>query len=343
MENDFSPFGTDLFGEPIKQETPGVVAQKFTLPPFSILNTREGAWQERKAAWLSLGIKSEEGRGEDVTFHQESLQRIIDEKRSGRAANAIPGGSAVVSGYGPDGERLTGGVGALSGTSIFDPVLCELCYEWFTAPGQQVLDPCAGGSVRGIIASLMGRRYWGGELRPEQVAANREQALKLCGAESAHAHPQWVEGDSLETAPTAPEADFVFSCPPYGDLEVYSDDPRDLSRMTHDDFLTVYYAIIRASVARLKPDRFACFVVGDFRDRHGFYRDFVSDTISAFRCAGAKLYNEAILVNCVASAALRVTRQFNAGRKLVKTHQYVLVFCKGDWHKATEAAGGSFE
>jgi len=47
------------------------------------------------------------------------------------------------------------------------------------------------------------------------------------------------------------------------------------------------------------------------------------------------LYNEAILVTSVGSACMRVTKQFESGRKFAKTHQNVLVFCKGDWRKAT--------
>ena len=44
------------------------------------------------------------------------------------------------------------------GTSIFDPVLCEIAYRWFCPPAGRVLDPFAGGSVRGIVAALLGRR-----------------------------------------------------------------------------------------------------------------------------------------------------------------------------------------
>ena len=62
-----------------------------------------------------------------------------------------------------------------TGTSIFDPVLCELAYTWFSPPGGVVLDPFAGGSVRGIIAAALGRKYIGIDLRPEQVQANEEQ------------------------------------------------------------------------------------------------------------------------------------------------------------------------
>lgn len=59
----FSPFGDDLFGDPIQQAKGGPLARRFEFPPFSILSAISGEWQERKAAWLSLGIKSEIGRG----------------------------------------------------------------------------------------------------------------------------------------------------------------------------------------------------------------------------------------------------------------------------------------
>jgi hypothetical protein len=181
---------------------------------------------------------------------------------------------------------------------------------------------------------MLGRKYWGGELRAEQVDANRLQAAKLCPNNP----PQWVCGDSMQTVPNeAPEADFVFPCPPYGDLEVYSDDPKDLSNMEFHTFIPAYRMIIRRAVAKLKQDRFACFVVGDFRDSKGHYRNFVSETIRAFTEAGCELYNEAILLTSVGSAAMRVSKQFQSGRKFAKTHQNVLVFVKGDWKKAVKA------
>jgi ParB-like chromosome segregation protein Spo0J len=41
----------------------GSLSERFLVPPFSVLNAREGWWQARKRSWLALGIKSEEGRG----------------------------------------------------------------------------------------------------------------------------------------------------------------------------------------------------------------------------------------------------------------------------------------
>jgi len=217
-----------------------------------------------------------------------------------------------------------------SGTSIFDPVLCEICYRWFCTSQGAILDPFAGGSVRGIVAQFLGYNYTGIDLSARQIEANRAQAADILPNQPP---PTWINGDSSQLATLLkPDymADLVFSCPPYGDLEVYSTDKQDLSTMAHADFIKSYRAIIAAAVARLKPNRFAVFVIGDFRDEKGFYRNFVSDTISAFQDAGAALYNEIILVTAVGSLPIRAGKQFESGRKSGKTHQNVLVFCKGE-------------
>lgn len=220
-----------------------------------------------------------------------------------------------------------------SGTSIFDPVLTELCYRWFCPLGGNILDPFAGGSVRGIVASYLGRAYHGCELRAEQVAANIAQA-----GIARDPCPVWVCDDSRNIASHfEPNMDFVFSCPPYADLEVYSDNPRDLSAMDYPAFLAAYREIIAASCGLLRDNRFACFVVGEVRDKKGNYRNFVGDTVEAFRAAGLNYYNEAILVTAVGSLPIRVNKQFMAGRKLGKTHQNILVFVKGDGKKAAVA------
>ena len=100
--------------------------------------------------------------------------------------------------------------------------------------------------------------------------------------------------------------------------------------MPYDEFKKVYTDIISKSVAKLKQNAFAAIVVGEVRDKKGNYYNFVGDTVEAFKKAGMEYYNECILVNSIATAALRANRQFNAGRKVVKSHQNVLVFLKGD-------------
>ena len=372
------------------------LADRFIVPPFSVLDARQGYWQARKRAWLALGIQSELGRGEATTpgstgdrragrlggeytgghawlnggtqsngllgeseqarSHYRMGATPAPDGRGGLSDQLAPRGSEATASYKAQGRQTAlqrtgdsravvygtaGNVSTQSGTSIFDPVLCEVAYRWFCPPDGVILDPFAGGSVRGIVAARTGRAYHGIDLRTEQVAANEAQAREIC-ADDAIA-PRWYTGDSRDMDTVLPadvRADLVFTCPPYYDLEVYSDDTRDLSTASdYNAFLAAYEDILRLALSRLHPDRFACVVVGDIRDGKGFYRNFVSDTIAIMERHGARLYNEAILVTAVGSLPVRAARAFSAGRKLGKTHQNVLIFCKGDPKRATAACG----
>ncbi len=323
--------------EPGAAESHQELQERFGVPPFSVLDARQGYWQDRKRAWLAMGIQSELGRGGRV-FGQDLMRgehvvgggprphgkdnRPVGESGRGR----YEGGDCWKAAHAED----------MSGTSIFDPVLCELVYLWFCPPGGKVLDPFAGGSVRGIVAAKLGRGYTGVELRVEQVEANNKQGEDIMRDGS----PKWIVGDARRVADLAKaDYDLVFTCPPYGDLEVYSDDPADLSTMSYAEFIKAWWEIIAASCAMLRDDRFACVVVGEFRDKKGMYRGFVGDTVAAFRAAGLELYNDAVLVTAVGSLPLRSARSFAASRKLGKTHQNVLVFVKGDPVAATSAVG----
>lgn len=262
----------------------------------------------------------------------------MNEKMASNRAKAITTASRTQSKI-EEGDINGGIASGHSGTSIFDPVLCELAYRWFCPPSGKVLDPFAGGSVRGIVAGKLGRAYVGVDLSERQISANREQAQHLCKAPALM--PKWIVGDSakLDSLKVGIGFDFIFSCPPYADLEVYSEDERDLSTMAYADFRSSYAGIINHAVALLNPDRFACFVVGDARDRDGFYYGLPWHTVEAFQAAGMALYNEAVLVTAAGSLPIRTRKQFESTRKFGKTHQNVLVFVKGDARAATQAVG----
>lgn len=66
--DEISAFDGDDMQQDESDEAPGDapkgnLSERFMIPPFSVLNAREGWWQDRKRAWLALGIKSELGRG----------------------------------------------------------------------------------------------------------------------------------------------------------------------------------------------------------------------------------------------------------------------------------------
>lgn len=548
----------------------GALQERFVVPPFTVLDARQGYWGDRKRAWVELGIQSEVGREDDLVY-AGGIRTRTDHMYS-------------------------------TGTSVFDPVLCEIAYRWFCPEDGHVLDPFAGGSVRGITAALLGRGYTGIDLREEQVVANRDQWAKIrsdapatqtdpedhrpeetpveerdgywfkrddryivagvpggkartcwamaqgadglitagsrqspqvnivaqiaqelgvpcrvhvpqgdttpelreamvagaelvqheagynnvlisratedaeetgyryipfgmmcqdavdqtreqvanlpagaerlvvpvgsgmslsgilwgledhnnpipvlavqvgkdpggtldewappgwrnrvtlvessldyhdhapqttfkgvrldpvyeakciphlepgdclwvvgirrsrAGEDVPHGEPRWITGDSTDVLPTLPEGsvDLVFTCPPYHDLEQYSDDPRDLSNADWDEFQEAYREIIAGAAARLKPHRFMVIVIGEARDPDGAYRGLVPLTVEAARDAGLAYYNEAVLVTPVGSLPIRTSHTFPDTRKLGKCHQNVLVFVKGDPQEAVGACG----
>lgn len=323
----------NLFGEPPRLK--GALAQKFTVPPFSVLDARSGPWQDRKRAWLRLGIQSELGRTA-TSFNSGSPGDLS----AGLKKTDYVKGLTYQMTTDPYAQDACDPTAAGNGTSIFDPALCELLVNWFCPAGGQVIDPFAGGSVRGVVTGLLGRKYWGVDLSRPQIEADRVQGQALlppgCPVE-------WHVGDASAWVPSCPDADFVLMCPPYFDLEVYSDDRRDLSAMNWHDFRDAYAEIIGYCTDALRDDRFAAVVVGDVRtpwDEGGAYRNLPGVTVEAFRAAGAELYNQMILVTAVGSLAVRADRQFTMSRKCGTTHQSVLVFVKGDGRAATDAIEG---
>ena len=309
---------------------PPALHKRFTVPPFTVLDTRQDYWAPRRRSWLSLGIQSELGPGEQLKDKADASEG------NGYKANTKDSSGANQTSI---GERY--GRKAMSGTSVFDPVLCEVAYRWFSPPGGLVLDPFAGGSVRGIVATKLGRRYVGIDLNPHQVEANQQQAHTICADDPQQ--PVWRNGDSTEIPRLCaddPPADFVFTCPPYYDLEVYSSAQEDISNAgSYAEFVATYRRILWHALDRLQPNRFAGIVIGEIRDKRGHYRPFMQDTIAIFEQLGLWLYNAAVLITPAGSLPVRAAKQFTTSRKLGRTHQHFLIFVKGDARKATEAIG----
>jgi len=306
--------GGDLLADPTLFDLsaqPVSLADRFLFPPFSVLDRRSGVWRDRKKRWLQSGIRSEVGRSGALVYGPKN-------------------------GVVPTSELQRQMIRIGGGTSVFDPVVTELVYRWFCGEGAHILDPFAGGSVRGIVASCLDRNYTGIELRPEQVAANREQLHIATGPQ-----PTWVQGDAAEVligGQARGPYDLLFTCPPYADLEGYSDDPYDLSNMPWDSFLASYRFIIDRACRRLRPDRFASIVIGDVRDSRGMYRNLVGETVRAFIDAGLPLYNSAVLLDPIGTAGWRMDNAFRPARKLIPVHQQLLVFVKGNPKEAAAAA-----
>jgi hypothetical protein len=82
----------DMFGEIVHDPHGSLLGDEFIIPPFSVLNAREGWWQERKRKWLALGIQSELGRGiENLGMAHPETTSTIDFYARKRALEAEHG------------------------------------------------------------------------------------------------------------------------------------------------------------------------------------------------------------------------------------------------------------
>ena len=281
-----------LDGFPFEQEPKeehNKLQDTFVVPPFSILDTKKGYWQERKKYWKSL--IGDEG-----------------ESREGALAKGATNIMAATN----------------NGVSLLDPVLAEIANKWFGLDNCNTFDCFAGDSVFGYVSDALGNTFTGIELRQEQTDLNNQ---RLKGSKSKYICD---DGQNVLKHIKEDSQDLLFSCPPYFDLEVYSDLKNDASNQKeYKDFLQILDNAFTRALTCLKENRFAVIVVGDIRDKKGFYYGFADDVKNIFIRNGAKLYNEMIIAESIGTLPQRVGRYMH-NRKVGKCHQNVLVFYKGN-------------
>lgn len=299
---DMEQFGFDFdadieTGDEPEQKTKDLTSD-FVVPPFSVFDARQGYWNERKRQWKAMICDKAQARSEAVAY--KALQ---DYEYTAKFE---------------------------TGVSILDPVLAEIIIRYFMpnkAAGGNVVDCFAGDTVFGFVAAQLGNKFTGIELRQEQVDFNQSRVDEYGLA------AKYICDDGRNVLQHVGEGtqDLLVSCPPYFDLEVYSDLENDASNQsTFEEFYAILDEAFTAAAKTLKQGRFAAIVVGDIRNnKTGFYYDFIGSIIRTFENAGMSLYNSAVLVTPVGTAAIRA-RQSMRSRKLVKTHQNILVFYKGD-------------
>jgi hypothetical protein len=265
----------------------GKLQETFLIPPFSILDTRQGYWNDRKRYWKE--IINDNGESRENTLANGSMMAEMN-----------------------------------NGVSILDPVLAEITNKWFGLEKCNTFDCFAGDTVFGYVSSYLGNKFTGIELRKEQADLNNSRVKGF------NANYICDDGRNVLNYIEENSQDLLFSCPPYFDLEVYSDLENDASNQdTYEEFIEIIEDAFSKAVKCLKENRFAVITVGDVRDKDGFYYNFIDDIKRIFIKNGMKLYNELILIESIGTLPQRVGR-FMEHRKIGKCHQNVLVFYKGN-------------
>jgi len=209
--------------------------------------------------------------------------------------------------------------------SIFNPAVAAWLLNCFAPAVGHVFDPFAGGGTRAIMAAKRGLTYLGTEIRAEEVLAVRAR-LAACGV-TAGVTIQHGDARTCDAIAMC-SADFCLTCPPYWNLEQYNGGPDDLSMIeSYPRFLAELGRVIAQTHRILKPGALSCWVVGlHRRETTGELTALHHDVTRLHQAHGFTLREEIILSQKGNGAIQRVGNFEKGERRLVRTHEYALVF-----------------
>jgi len=208
--------------------------------------------------------------------------------------------------------------------SEFNPTVAENIINFWSEKGDTILDPFAG-RTRALIANLKDRKYIGFEVSKDVYDKTSKVIYPLCNKPL----PQLYNEDSFNIDKyKIPEVDFIFSCPPYWNLEKYESCNGQLSDIQkYPQFLERYKSILQKTTNFLKKDKYCALVVGDFR-KNGIFYNFHIDTINIMKELGMKLHDLIILQSVTFDIAVRRFGGIKKYKMTSKVHEYLLIFKK---------------
>jgi DNA modification methylase len=219
------------------------------------------------------------------------------------------------------------------GHTEFNPLLAERVYRYWSNEDDEVLDPFAGRTTRGLVARVMGRHYEGYEVAPLTFEETKQNltGIEKCWQPSMFNQQLgkwqlWMSDGTILANTLDKSKDFIFTCPPYWKLEQYEQALDQLSQI--NDYSAFIECIKRCALncyRVLKSGRFCVWVVNDFRLDGRFY-PFHSDVIWAFRPSGLILHD--IIINRLNSPVVMGAAQARRLKQTLKIHEYLLVWKK---------------
>lgn len=246
----------------------------------------------------------------------KSLKREVGD--TGKARE----GSFPASGLykGEQGKGLDGAT-----TSIFPPRVASNILAMYAPPWPEarVYDPFAGGGTRALVAAEAGLDYLGVEIRKEEV----EHLEALAERHGIVDRVSIIHGDSRKRNGIPDNSrNFLYTCPPYWNLEQYDGGPGDISMMDYEEFVEALGGIIKNSARILEPGSIAAWVVGLHRKPDGELVCMQDDIRRLHREAGFWVKEE-VIIHRDNPIALRRVGNFERGHgHLIRVHEYCLIF-----------------
>jgi DNA modification methylase len=289
------------------------VIRKFGMVPLSVLKLSRG--ELSRSMFNMLGeratgsVKGAQSLAREDAFVTEAGKATARERRE----LGLFGG---VKEYADANNRET--------VSVMPAELVEFFARYYSRRGATYVDPFAAQGVQMQVAHRLGMSYLGQDLSVEYVRyidAVRKRLTLLDGQVL-----DVRQGDSRKPWVDDGVGDFLFTSPPYWDVEFYGPEPEQLGTgHTYAEFLDGMRQVFEAWRPKLKPSAFVVVNVNDLR-RHGEFIPYHVDIVNLMRDVGYRPHDVWIIEGLLAGLPKAFAVNFNLKRIAPKVHEYCLVF-----------------
>ena len=212
--------------------------------------------------------------------------------------------------------------------SMFPRDILEQLLDFYTERGDVFYDPFAGHNSRMEVSFRKGRNYIGWDCSKEFMKFNRKVREHLLKDNPENLTIKLVEGDSRKIDEPDNSVDFIFSSPPYWNLEWYGDEPEQLGNLSYEDFMVGMTEVYAHCFRILKPGKFCIMNVNDFR-KGGKYYSYHVDTVNALKSVGFEQFDH-IILHYPNAMRKSFPNQIWEEKLMPKGHEHLLVFLKPD-------------
>lgn len=196
--------------------------------------------------------------------------------------------------------------------AVFPIALPAKCIEVFTHRGELVLDPFVGIGTTFVAAQDLGRNAVGFDLKQEYIEFAKKrlgqkrlaESKQLAICDDAHNIPDYLEEETVSLAVTSPPYAHMLNKPRlnksirgdlrdnghYQKIQQYSDDPRDLGTMTHEEYAKSLTEIYGKILPLMKPRAHCVINVNDVWWENRRYPTHIY-VVGALHKAGFELRN----------------------------------------------------
>lgn len=208
--------------------------------------------------------------------------------------------------------------------TLLNPLFCMSALNIWSEKDDIVLDPFGNRGNTGMIANLMQRHAISNDIVPEYY----EQMVAL-GKKRRWKNYRWdcICGDARNLSLEDESIDCVYTSPPYWRQERYIEVDGSLGELdTYEKFLEGWNDSIKEMYRVIKPDKFVCIVIGDFR-YNGQLINYSGDTIDLAKRTGFNYWDWVTL--CLRTRVKQFASKPLKCKHVARSHEILLVFKKG--------------